>query len=852
MISKKLVSSWEEKCRISTISWFDIGILTIIIAGGLIYFHNIQYWGVGYVGGVQYGDAQFWWDGALHVAQGIFQDNPGKGYRPGYFIFSGLTLPVLGLQFRQYYPYFMIVFLTTCSLFYLALRSTLGRWAAACVVGMLVFNPFTAEWVATSTTDATGLLLNMAALACLLIGINNNFRKSWLIAFGVLFSLATLTRPLMTPFIGLVLLALLFIPEISLKKRLGIVMGVFLAFCLPTFLWMGAQKLIINEWSVSSNDASAFYAASDPNIQVWSSDMYKHISKLAAERNHLKSGKADERLINQTFWQETVKNYIKYPKYHLSRILPHVWVIAKFSPGMSTHGTNHWRTTFLLLIALGMAFWLLFEGFLFRPFILVVLAIGIIKLPTMVAFMTLAGVVLALIKPRKQFQLGMFLLSCYWLTGVAALYLVGGTWGAPSFAPTFALNALGYRLGAQMFFVGDLLASYFLVWVAFFQLNLEDKKSLNNNRYLSLQCWWQSIVCRASALAGGLVLGWFALFGIATIIIYAVGTTVVAQRAYSRSHSVVELYPSLNSVVNLYKQHNGSIPKLAIGEKGGFNAKSLTELTAKKDGVDLIFTGAASTFIWNLEGQQRAQLMIHTQKQVYPFTMGPVFAILEVPQHVSIKDWDGVQGAFIIRQLPDKHNVSNLPYYLTTPTIRAFVPLASDGKSFDLTRAVWFPLVENATQLDTEGKLKSQNAKIMWAVNSGPAPFQRRFFIEPKKGRANVPEKVQLLLDVSGIHGSDPSTLSFAYAWAKSPAFDVKSPSSEYYDVKVNAISKKGQVRQLLLNRDQVPAVGKEDGLKKVEFQIPVDTKTIEITFSNLMPKEGIWLYEFNLKSSHL
>jgi len=159
-----------------------------------------------------------------------FQDNPGKGFRPGYFVLTGLTFPVLGEQFKQYYPYFLFAFLTTASLFYMALRKWLTRWVAACIVGMLVFNPFTAEWLATSTTDSTGLLLNIAALSCLLFGVSNNLHRGWLITFGVFFALATLTRPLVTPFIGLVLLALLLIPRLPFKKRLTLAICVCIAF----------------------------------------------------------------------------------------------------------------------------------------------------------------------------------------------------------------------------------------------------------------------------------------------------------------------------------------------------------------------------------------------------------------------------------------------------------------------------------------------------------------------------------------------------------------------------------------------------------------------------------------------
>jgi hypothetical protein len=191
------------------ISWFDLAVLGLFVVGGLAYHTDPKSWGIGYVGDAEYGDGQFWWDGAIHVSEGFFRNNPGKGYRPGYFVLTGLTLPVLGTDFVHYYSYFRVAFLAACGFFYLALRTPIGRWTAMCGVGMLVFNPITAEWLATSTTDATGLLLHLLALSCLLVGLARCLDRTWLAAFGACFALGTLTRPIVTPFIGAAILVLL-------------------------------------------------------------------------------------------------------------------------------------------------------------------------------------------------------------------------------------------------------------------------------------------------------------------------------------------------------------------------------------------------------------------------------------------------------------------------------------------------------------------------------------------------------------------------------------------------------------------------------------------------------------------
>jgi hypothetical protein len=826
-------------CQKPAISWFDLIIFGLFLLGGFIYLHNALHWGVGYVGDVEYGDAEFWWNGATHIAQGIFQDNPGKGFRPGYFILAGLTLPVLGQQFQYYYLYFLITFLMTAGLFYLALRHYLGKLASACVTGMLVFNPYTAEWLATSTTDGTGLLLNIAALSCLLIGVQKNFRLSWLIAFGILFSLATLTRPLVTPYIGLVFLALLLLPKIPFQKRLKMAVCVLIAVCLPTFLWMGIQKMTIDRWAVSSNDASAFYAASDPKIQVWNPTMYDHIEDLAAKHYNTTPNNINDQQLNHMFWLTTINNYINNSQYHLSRIAPHIFKIASFSPKMAAKGSAFWQILFLEMLAIGIAIQFLLQRRWLRTLIFAGLGIAIYTTPSIIPYMTLLGGVMGLLfkwKNRDNIQLGIFLLSAYWLTGVAALYFIGGTWGPPSFSALFDFNALGYRLGSQVFFAGDLLACYCLIGLSRF------KFTPNTNHFFEPQKWR---INRNTSLARGIVLGCFGVFLVATVSIYILGSTIVAKRIYARNHSSILLYPPLQPVVQFLKQHAGYPVITGQINKGGL----INEPPYYKNGTtDLLLTGTVSAFIWNLPNQNRTQLMIHTQNQFRPYTMGPGFVILETPQHLEAKDWIGVQGAFVINQAPNNHNTSNLPYYITTPALRAFIPINPDGKSFALNKTVWFSFSKNAAQLETDGALQAKNAKITWVDNSGPAPFQRRFFLSPKKGKNSA----ELLLNVPAARG--PSTLSFSYGMGDAPEGRqqplAQTSSIGYYDFQISTGTKGSKKSQLvLIGRETIPPAGTDALPRKIELPILKNTQVVKVSFNHLLPNTGIWIYEFNLNA---
>jgi hypothetical protein len=825
-------------CQKPTISWFDLIVLILLLTAGFIYLHDYLHWGVGYVGDTAYGDAQFWWSGALHISQGIFQDNPGKGFRPGYFILTGLTLPILGQQFQYYYTYFLIAFLMSSSLLYLALRQIFGKWSAACIIAMLVFNPFTAEWLATSTTDGTGLLLHISALACLLIGIYNGLHRSWLIAFGILFSLATLTRPLVTPFIGIALLALLILPKTSFKKRFHIFVCVLLAFSLPTFLWMGIQKLTIDRWSLSTNDMSAFYAASDPNIQVWNGSMYNDIRLSAAKHFNIKPDKISDPQINTMFLLTTINNYINNSTYHLHRLIPHLVNIASFSPSQATHGTNFWRTIFLELVAGGIVVDLLLQYCWLRASILIGIAVLIYQIPSFVTIMTLVGATLGLALPftwkNRDLHLGIFLLSTYWLIGVMALYFVGGTWGTPSFSAIFALNALGYRLGSQFFFVGDLLACYSLFKVAYFKLN-PSKLYHNKN-------WIQTFFIMPRPIAGKIVLIYFTTFLTSMCVVYILGTYIVLKRTYARNHSPIEFYPALEPVINFYRKQSTETIKQAKGLSGGLDSDSTSLLIKGK--YNLLLTGTVSPFIWNLPGQKRSQLMIHTQDQVRPYTLGPSFLIIEAPEHIQASDWIGKQGAFIIHADQNNHNVSNLPYYITTPALRAFVPLSQDGSKFLFNKTIWFPLVKNATQLETSHALQFKNTKITWSNDSGNEPFMRRLFLTPKKEK----EKIQLILNLASNH--KPFTLEFSYSidpiLATLPAASAESIKDP---IEIVTISHNGSKHQHIASIHKTPH--SDAPLKKIEIPIRSDADVVEITFNHLTPGKGVWIYEFNLQENN-
>jgi 4-amino-4-deoxy-L-arabinose transferase-like glycosyltransferase len=312
------------------VSLFDLVVGVVLVAGGLAFHWDFKSHSQGLIGDCPFGDAEFWWDGALRVSEAQLHNHPGRGMRPGFFALAGLSIPVLGPAPVAYHKFLLMLFLASGVLLYLALRDALGRPAALCGVALALFNPYTAQWLATTTTDGTGLVLHALALGCLLLSVARGLHRGWLAAFGFLFALGTLTRPLVTPFIGLVLACVVLLPGRPWRGRVLAAGTLLLAFCLPTFSWMAAQRVMIKQWSLSDNDASAFYGASDPKIQVWNGAMYAEVVEEARKR--FGTAAPTEAQINRVFWSRTLDNYVEHARYHLDRALPHLWLVGGRTP----------------------------------------------------------------------------------------------------------------------------------------------------------------------------------------------------------------------------------------------------------------------------------------------------------------------------------------------------------------------------------------------------------------------------------------------------------------------------------------------------------------------------------------
>jgi len=827
------------------VSLYDLALAVVVVLGGLAYHWDFERWSIGLVGGAVYGDAEFWWDGALQVADANFRHHPGLGMRPGFFIGAGLTVPVLGHSAASFHKFLLAVFLATTVVFYLILRKPLGRWGASCGVLLLVVNPFTAQWLATPTTDGLGLVLHLLALCFLFGGTSDGLRPGRLAAFGAFFALGTLTRPLITPFIGLAALCVLFFPGAPWRRRALSAAVVVGAYCVPTLLWMVIQHSLVGEWSISTNDASAFYAASDPSYQVWWPPIYDSVAAEARQRFGRPPTNAD---LNAVFWQRTKTNYVKHYRYHLDRLVPHTWAVASPAPLVVGLDTVRWRTELLAALASGLCWQLLFRRQLLRAMLLGVATAGVWLSPHVAGFLTCAGAALALTTPSGAgMERGRIWLAAYWLCGVAALYSIGGTYGPPLPGHTeVTLNSLGHRLGAQVFFAGDLLAVFCLVQLA--SLNLPprpDESPIGTTSAGFVATATNRLLRAPSPVASSLVR---IALGITLVVVaatYAAGTMLVAQHWYSQRKARRLPMPSPAPAAAYLAEAAGqpASPPLRVAQNTAGLGPILALDKKVADSGDFVALGEVGTYVWNLPAQRRSLAHFHAQRSGPPYVRDRSTFTFQFPDHLPPAQWAGAKGAFLLRSLPDSQNHWHLPTYLNAVVVRAFVPLTADGSAYDLERTVRFPLALCASQLHGAGLLECTDARIEWTVDGGEEGRRFDIFTRPEvtTGRAS------LKLNLSRLTGA--KTLSFAF---RRPA-NGAPPVPETAPFRIEG-ARRGTDERALLWSTKVPTseVGPKSPLHRVELAVGAEFDSLELIWDGASPTAPIWVYEFVVRADDL
>jgi len=798
------------------INWLEIILLSLVLFGGFLFLRNAPHWGhTAYVGSAQFGDAEFWWNGALHFSQGIVKENPNLTYRMGYATFGGLIAAVVGPDYRIFHQILLVVFLTsTCGL-YVSLRGIIGRIAAAFAAIFLVFNPYTAEWLAISTSDGLGFVCNLLALLCLIEGVRDKLRFRWIIGFGILFSCASLTRPLMTPFLAPAALVVVIAAWQDWRKiatGLGLMLG---AFMLPTIAWMAFMAASTGNFALTgeSQDSSAFYAASDPQIQVWSGDMYTAVNDSA--KKHFQTDQPTPQQLNAEFWRITKTNYFTHWRYHLKRWGLHTVEIASFTPNQAASAsifTKRWRGIFKCSLTTLLTIMLLRQ----RRFktALIVGTLGAIWLtdPLSQVWLVLGAGWLGLTALFGGKRV-VFIWTIYWWVGVVALYLTGGTWGPP-LGGLQDLNALGYRLGFQFFSVADLLV-----------VGLLGGLTANTN----IAPAYTYRLLKPSRMAARLSVVGLRCVLVLLILLLGTGAAIVTWRMIERASITPTPYPSLDTLTTLDIITQATPQTEITPLRVAINAHT---------GESILTRAMTSGFVWNLNGQERSMLLLYQQDDIKPIKMSPRGFYAEIPRHVDGTQWRNRQGVWIIRSFPNTAQTSNLPYYLEMPAVQAFIPLTHDGTAYDIENIIRFPLKRSATQLAGSGLLTVIGSTPEWSQNSGTQQFPRRFAL--RASDEGFDQTIRIHVDLSGTSGQ--RSLSFAVDLESTIDDSQRSSPAHLH------IGGVGVPTGTLWERD-LPA-NSSTPLKLIQAA-PESASVLTLTAYHMRPGDTLWFYELVLTADN-
>lgn len=825
------------------VAWIDVLIVAAIIAWGMCFLWNPRGWAPDvYVGIDQFGDSEFWWQGALQFSRAILWDNlniaPGSAYRMGYALFAGLLIALFGPDYAVFHKLLLLLFLGISASGYLILSARVGRLAALTMTATLVLSPYQAEWLAISTSDSLGLIWNLISLFSLFIALNEGIRFRWLIAAGIFLSFGALTRPLMTLFICPAVLFILLQFSASFRARIAGIVVLIAAFALPSLVWSTANFLHVGTFVSASNVGGIFYAASNPKIQVWDSSMYAAVEEAAKARFGLPS--VPDVQMNQEFSYEALVNYRDHWAYHLRRLPQHILALARFSYhnlNQAEHLDAILRWLVRGLLATGLAISCLANRQLLRA----VFVVGICALsvwPGTAGWVVVVTATLCFLPGRKPaMSLIHRLVSAYWWAGVIALYFAGGTWGPP-IVPQFGLHALGYRLGLQFLFANE-----WLVILALVAVSGVSAASIELSPLRRLQPWFAPDAMASTILKAAGYLG-----TAVSACVLITGAAIIGLRGWQAAHAAPVGMPALRSVIsavcagegNRWAQDNNIVAEPAVTLQRMW-AESF-EPVRRLEGT-YVFTGMSGGLIWQFPWQKRTRLILHQQDQQFPYIFSAARTHVEISDLINERSWRYRQGAWIIRSFREAGPVQASVYYESLPKVQVFVPLSSDGKSFDVAHMIRFPLMRSASALSYAGKLKPKEAQLEW-MQYPTNDNKRRWFLLMPPADAKPSRTTGVEIETSDLIGQ--GRLSFEFRVEPLP--DAVS-SREAMTVAVESIDSAGGRRTLIERTSPSRGIFVDVPTDRIAIDIPTDAVRLNVSFSNLAAKEYVRVVEMSMTS---
>jgi hypothetical protein len=328
------------------------------------------------------------------------------------------------------------------------------------------------------------------------------------------------------------------------------------------------------------------------------------------------------------------------------------------------------------------------------------------------------------------------------------------------------------------------------------------------------------------------------------------GTVVAGVRGWQLAHEPRVPMPSTGPIVSALCAAEGqgpARPDRTAAEPATVlsNMWREAEPDRREEGIHL-FTGAIGGAIWQVESENRTRAVFHQQDFEFPFLMNPVWTHVEFAGLFPEGPWRDRQGAWFIRSFREPSPHKAPPYYDTLPTIQLFLPLSDDRTSFDVSRAVRFPLARYASTLVYADRLRVSGGRLEW-LNYPTSEYTRRWFVLMPPDDAETSRTSALDMDVSDALGDRRLSLSF-----RAEPVPGSGREAGQINFAIESIDRNGRTR-VLIRRSSAARGGATDvPTDNAVADIPTDAVHVLVSFGGLTRREMVRVVELKLISDDI
>jgi hypothetical protein len=631
-------------------------------------------WSHAYEGQMQFGDAAYWDFNAESWARG-YALVKAPDIRPGYSVFLGSIYSLFGPDFRYGFIAHALLYALGVYVLYRLGQRLSGRLVGLTAALLFALDPYMWEWTATSTTDLLGSIVNLGAIYFLATALLARGSKWRMFFFGLLFGFANVIRVFSLAFLGPALLIPLLL-RVAWRRRLALISVGFAATILGLLPGAVYQYATTGDPGLSSNTASAIFAASSPRYGVWTPQMYGDVEADMRARGEDTTPQA----LDAEFRRLTILNYIQYPFFQVRRVVegmvpyiafegeldrpeqyvfyrPAILIVASLVTGAFV-AAGAWRRPWALLPAV-----LLVAGLVYRP------------VQTLVALQVFAVLAAAWygIRRRSGRALGMLEVAAYWTSAGFFAVLTAGISGA-------LLN----RLYTQVEPARALLLAFGAVQF----VHLLSGSRVNALRYRLLR----PLVSAQPRLPRLVLRGRQLLVGVAVIAFCAGSARMVAANAAPPPSAPFDA-PSADQLQLLATQLGLNLPVTYASTDvfDAVRADLISGVVAQRPRAYAL-PGQFSRFIWDIDDQQRTISWFVVSGYERPLVLDRNLLLVESLGDLSEQAFRDRNGLLLVVQNSAYDDSIGHVTALNVVTTRAFVPWDATLHTFRFDQTVSFPL----------------------------------------------------------------------------------------------------------------------------------------------------------------